>query len=226
MDHPASGLTVVLAGATGVVGRHLAEQSVARQDIARVVAPGRRALPWTAPGLSCPVLTAIDDETAWTEVMPGEVDLALCALGTTMRRAGSRAAFRKVDLEGVVAFAKAARARGARTFGLVSSLGADRPGAAFYLRIKHEAEQAVQQIGFERVVIVRPSFIDDEGMREDHRPLERLALPLARWLLPARGVRAKWAPVTARAIARGLLAHGLAAGPGLTVLENATLVSG
>lgn len=225
MENPASGPTVVIAGATGVVGRHLAEQSVARPDIARVVAPGRRALPWTAPTLSCPVLAVIDEATAWAAVMPEEVDLALCALGTTMRRAGSRAAFRKVDLEGVVAFARAARARGARTFGLVSSIGADRPGAAFYLRIKHEAEQAVQQIGFDRVVIVRPSFIDDEGMREDHRPLERLALPLARRLLPPRGVTARWAPVTARAIAQGLLNPCLAAGPRLTILENETLLT-
>jgi len=98
VENHASGPTVVIAGATGVVRRHLVEQSVAWPDLARVVAPGRRALAWTTPTLSCPVLAVIDEATAWAAVMPEEVDLALCALGTTMRRAGARAAFRKGDL--------------------------------------------------------------------------------------------------------------------------------
>ena len=219
-DSPVRGHVVALAGATGVVGRSLAACLDGRSEVARTCAPGRRALEHAPASVDCPKLDRIEDEAAWTDVLPDGIELALCALGTTIRRAGSRAAFRLVDRDAVLAFARAARARGAKRFGLVSSIGAGHPGAAFYLRTKHEAEQGVLALGFARVVIVRPSFIDDAGTREEFRPLERLSLPLARLLLPPRGKTADWAPVSPTAIAGCLVDRCLSAPPGVHVVEN------
>jgi uncharacterized protein YbjT (DUF2867 family) len=131
--------------------------------------------------------------------------VALCCLGTTLRQAGSQAAFRAVDHDAVVAFARAARARGARRFVLVSSLGADPRSRTFYLRVKGEADDAVAGLGFEQVTILRPSMLDDEGTRPDHRRGERLALPVARLLFSVVGRTHRYAPIRAEVVARAMV---------------------
>jgi uncharacterized protein YbjT (DUF2867 family) len=95
------------------------------------------------------------------------VDTAFCCLGTTMNKAGSKEAFRKVDLEMVVEFAKKAKESGINRFALVSSIGADPVSKNFYLRTKGQAEEELKKIGFERLVIVRPSLL--LGKRKEKR---------------------------------------------------------
>ena len=97
-----------------------------------------------------------------------------------MRQAGSQAAFRAVDFDMVVAFARAAAAAGARRMVTVSSVGADPGSANFYLRIKGEMEAALEALGFERLDIFQPGLL--RGPRGgDRRPGERIAIALARW---------------------------------------------
>ena len=196
--------TVVLAGATGVVGSRALEHLLGHEEVGRVVALGRRPPARQHPKLVSQVVD-FADASALSAAMPDDVAVALCALGTTMKKAGSRAAFRAVDLEAVGAFAAAARRNGAKRFLLVSSLGADPASANFYLRTKGEAEAAVGELGYPQVTIVRPSFIDDEGARTERRLGERLALPVARALFRFVGHRSRYAPVTAETIARALV---------------------
>jgi uncharacterized protein YbjT (DUF2867 family) len=107
------------------------------------------------------------------------VDDAFCALGTTIKTAGSRAAFRRVDFGYVVAFARAA---GARHFMLVSAIGASVRSRIFYLRVKGETEEAVAALGYPALHIFRPGLL--LGHRAQSRPREALGMALAPFLDP------------------------------------------
>jgi uncharacterized protein YbjT (DUF2867 family) len=144
-----------------------------------------------------------------------EVDWVFCALGMTMRQAGSRKAFRRVDYEYPLIIAKAALERGARHLLLVSALGANAHSAIFYFRIKGELEEAVRTLGYRSVTIARPSILI--GHRQNWRIGEELGKRMA-WLMPPR-----WRPVHASQVASALVhaAHGSACG--VHILKNALL---
>ena len=139
---------VLLAGATGLTGEHLLDRLLNEPTITRVLAPTRRPLA-EHPRLKNPV-----GEPA--QVFPqlsGQVDIAFCCLGTTLKKAGSEAAFRAVDLDLVVAFAKRARELGARHLVVISALGADAKSSIFYNRVKGEMEAALKAQGLSLIHI-------------------------------------------------------------------------
>jgi uncharacterized protein YbjT (DUF2867 family) len=195
---------VVLAGASGVVGARALHHLLARDDVGRVVALGRRVLPLPHEKL---VAKAVDlqSSTAIASEIPRDVGVALCCLGTTMKQAGSREAFRAVDRNAVVAFAEAALERGARRFVLVSSAGANPRSRSFYVRTKGEAEEALAQLGYGQLTVLRPSLIDDEGARSEYRPGERLVLPLARVAFSVIGRTSRYAPISADVIGKAVV---------------------
>lgn len=190
----------MIAGATGAVGSQLLDRLLSRQDDTHVIAVGRRAprrpharLQWIAAELA--EMPAILAGQSCTE--------AFCCLGTTLRTAGSRAAFRAVDLDGVVNFAAAARAAGAGFFGMVSAAGANPHARTFYLRTKGEAEAAVEALDFASLAIMQPGLL--RGGREEFRAAERLgqlAAPLVDRLL--RGGLARYRSVATDAVAAAL----------------------
>ena len=192
----------LLAGATGAVGAALLEILLAQDDGPRVLAIGRR--PPTHQHTRLEWLQAELEE--FPQALAGQsFNLAFCCLGTTMKRAGSKDAFRAVDLDGVTAFAGAARAGGAGFFGLVSAAGADPRSRNFYLRTKGEAEAAVEALGFPSVAIMQPGLL--RGEREEFRAGERLgqvAAPLLDRVL--LGPLARY-----RSVAIGTVAAALAA---------------
>ncbi|EAT13442.1 NAD(P)H-binding protein [Bermanella marisrubri] len=107
-----------------------------------------------------------------------EIDVAICCLGTTIKQAGSQDAFKAVDLDGVLAFANLAKHRGCKRFIVISSVGANAQSKNFYLRTKGEMELGLERLGFEQLVILRPSLL--LGQRHEFR----LAESLASWLAP------------------------------------------
>ena len=153
------------------------------------------------------------------EFVAPQTDVAFCCLGTTRRAAGSAAAFRRVDLDYVVAFARVAMRAGASRFMLVSSLGASSGSRFLYTRTKGECETAVTSIGFTTVVILRPSFL--LGDRTRGRPMESAALRAGQLMKPVLvGPLRRYAPVDAAAVARTLV-HSAATTPGgVTVIES------
>jgi len=211
MTPPAAGVRLLVLGATGAVGGQVLRLSLANERVARIVAPTRRALP-SHPKLDNPVtdFASLPDHAAWWDV-----DAVVCALGTTIKRAGSREAFAAVDRDLPIAIAARARAAGARAFALNSSLGASHSGN-FYLRTKAEVEDGIRRLAFSRLSIVRPSLIDVE--RSESRPGERLGLAVARLLGPL--LRRRYRPVKAEAIARRLLDEALDPEPGTFVIES------
>ena len=136
------------------------------------------------------------------------VDDVYIALGTTIKVAGSRQAFRALDLEAVVAVATAARAAGATRLAVVSAMGADTGSAIFYNRVKGEMEQALARIGFKTLVIARPSVLDGNraALAQPTRLGERLGITLMSALKPLipRNYRAIKATDVARALVAGV----------------------
>ena len=195
---------VVIAGASGVVGTPALHYLLARDDVDRVVALGRRALPMQHEKLVSKIVDLRNKTSIASEIPDGAVT-AICCLGTTLKKAGSKEAFRAVDHDAVVAFAEAARVKGALRFVLVSSIGADPRSRNLYLRTKGETEEAIERVGYPQVTVLRPSFIDDEGARGESRTGERLALPLALIVFSVFGKTSRYAPVRADVIAKAVV---------------------
>ena len=195
---------VVIAGASGVVGARALHHLLASGDVGGVIALGRRLLPVQHEKLISRVVD-LRNETATAAEIPHGTAVAICCLGTTLKRAGSKEAFRAVDHDAVVAFAEAARKKGAQRFVIVSSVGANPRAGNFYLRTKGETEEALARLGYPQLTILRPSFIDDEGARDEYRPLERLTLPVARFVFAVAGKTSRYAPVSADVIGKAIV---------------------
>jgi uncharacterized protein YbjT (DUF2867 family) len=196
--------TVAIIGASGVVGARTTDQLLARADVGRVVAIGRRVAALQHERLVSRVAD-LQSRTAIAGELPDRVDVAISCIGTTMKRAGSQAAFRAVDHDAVIAFGQAVRAQGAARFLLVSGLGASRRSRNFYLRTKGEVEDGLAALEFPQLIILRPSLIDDEGTRPERRLGERLALPISRAVFSVLGKTHRYAPIRADVIARALV---------------------
>ncbi|HSQ71627.1 MAG TPA: hypothetical protein VLM87_04330, partial [Rubrivivax sp.] len=143
-----------------------------------------------------------------------KADAAYCCLGTTIKVAGSQAAFRAVDFDAVLAFARAAQRAGVQRFAVVSALGASPRSAGFYNRVKGEMEEALAGLGFASLVIVRPSLLagDRAALRQPARTAERLALALTAPLAPL--IPKAWRPVAAATVAHAMRRALAEAGPG------------
>jgi uncharacterized protein YbjT (DUF2867 family) len=210
--------TVLIAGASGLVGRSLLAQLL-DEDQATVHALLRREV---ADLPASPRLVRHVIDFAHPGTLPHADELYI-ALGTTIKAAGSKTAFRAVDLDAVVNVARAARAAGVERCAVVSALGASAQSKVLYNRVKGEMERALQELRFERLVIARPSLLAGtrEALGQATRLGERLALtllqPVAR-LVPM-SVRPIDAAVVARAMRLALRTDGLSR----QVLESGAL---
>ena len=159
---------VAMIGATGLIGRSAAPALVAVDHALTVL--GRRA---SGIAGAADIVAPMEE---WDGALAGtKVDVAISALGTTWRKAGSWEAFEAVDRHAVVAFAKAAKSAGARQFILVSSVGADHAASNRYLALKGAVEADLGALGFERLDIVRPGLLT--GQRgNDRRTGERFGI--------------------------------------------------
>jgi uncharacterized protein YbjT (DUF2867 family) len=207
--------TALVAGATGLVGAALLRRLLDQPEYAEIRVIGRRPPPLEAGRIR----RVASDFTNLGELAAElAVDDVYCCLGTTLRKAGSRAAFERVDYHMVVDLARAARQAGAKRFLVVSAVGASAAAPAFYSRVKARMEKAVAALPFEAVHVVRPSLL--LGERGEHRPGERAAQQLAP-LLSAflRGPLAKYRPVHADEVAAALVRLALSDERGVHVVH-------
>lgn len=209
-------MNLLLAGATGLIGQAVVTQWAGPGTLHLLV---RRALP--VPGAHCQA--HVVDFSA-LPALPSSL-AAICALGTTIKTAGSQAAFRAVDFDAVLAFAQAAKAAGVRRFAVVSALGASASSSNFYSRVKGEMETALGAQGFETLLIARPSLLtgNREALGQPRRSMEHLAMRLSAPLSAL--VPAAWRPIAAESVARALLRALAQAQPGVRILDNAALHS-
>lgn len=207
---------VVLAGATGLVGRHCLTRLLADPSVGRVITIGRRPPPRSHPFLEPLVV----DFERWSRdpELPA-CDVVICCLGTTRRKAGSRSAFGRVDRDYPEALARAGQKACATRFLLVSAVGASPKSPFFYSRVKGEAESAVREAGYDFVGIFRPSLL--LGERAESRPAESLAALIARGLGPLlRGPVRRYRPVRAADVGTALVTLARSGGTGLRIVES------
>jgi uncharacterized protein YbjT (DUF2867 family) len=177
--------TALLAGSTGLVGRELLTLLLADSRYSAVHCVGRRAPPITHPKLVTHVLSNLTD-AALLSTLPVADDVYI-ALGTTIKVAGSQAAFKTVDYDAFVALAQSNIARAATKsiansmrLGVVSAMGADAKSAVFYNRTKGEMEATISQLGYASVSIARPSMLagDRASLAQATRSGELIGLKL------------------------------------------------
>jgi uncharacterized protein YbjT (DUF2867 family) len=208
-------MKLLLVGATGLVGSNVLRLALADPRIDAVIAPVRRALPGHAK-LLAPV---VDFEDLPADAAWWAVDAVICTLGTTMRTAGSREAFRRVDHDYPLAVARLARQHGASTFVLNSALGADVSSRFFYNRVKGEVERDLAGIGFRSLIFVRPGLVG--GDREELRPAERVASVVLKLLGPA--LPRHWRINPAERIAAAMVEAAVAGKPGTHIVASREL---
>ena len=204
--------SALIAGGTGLVGSHCLQFLLASPEYASVTALVRRGT-----GIPHPKLR---EQIVDFDRLPdlSRCDDAYCALGTTIKQAGSQAAFRRVDLEYPLRLSERVLAAGAKQFLLVSSVGANSSSSNFYLRTKGELEDALRQLSFTALHIFRPSFL--VGERKEQRTGERIGMLLAEALkLTMIGGLRKYRSIRAETVARAMVKAASLGSAGVHIYE-------
>lgn len=191
--------TAVMIGATGLVGSQLLIQLLHDERFGRVVTLGRTATGQSHPKLEDHQIN-FEAPESWSSLVKGGV--AFSALGTTLKQAGGKAAQKKVDYDYQLAFAKAATVNGVPSYVLVSASSAYPRSRIFYARIKGELDRDVQQLGFERVRIMRPSLL--RGDRKKERFGEKLS-SVVLGAVNAIGIARKYREIRAEVVAKAMI---------------------
>lgn len=204
-------MKAALAGGTGLIGSFLTQYLEEDSEFEAIQFLSRRKVDLSEKFQTVD-LSEISNLT--------KVDVGFCALGTTMATAGSKEAFFKVDHDLVLEFAKSCKQAGAKTFVLVSSVGASANTSNFYLKVKGQVEKAVEEIRFERLVILRPSML--LGPRKEYRLGELIGKKVMCAIDPLMfGPMDKYRGINAATVARAMV--NTVEGSGIAVLENAAI---
>ncbi|MDF2934880.1 MAG: putative nucleoside-diphosphate sugar epimerase [Paenibacillaceae bacterium] len=209
----------LILGATGMVGTQLVRQLAEDPDYGRVTALVRRPLPAPHPGVE---EVTVDWDKLEEHSHVFSADAVFCCLGTTIKIAGTKEAFRRVDLEYPLTAGRLAKQSGTRAFAIISSLGADEGSPFFYTRVKGEMERRLGELGLPALYILRPSLLT--GQRTENRPGEQAAAAISRTMpFLYSGPFRKYKPVEADVVAaamRGAVKQGEA---GIRVYPSAEL---
>jgi uncharacterized protein YbjT (DUF2867 family) len=190
----------LIVGASGEVGSALMSLLSSHHKIDKITSLVRRPSNLNVSK----IMEQIIDFNDLSSLDNSEVDVAFCCLGTTMKKAGSKAAFEQVDLDYVIAFAKLAQRAGAKQFHVISASGADKTSMFFYNRVKGHMEEYVRQIGFDNTIIYRPSLLVSD--RKEKRAGERFAIQLFKILnLFLLGPLKKFASISTKKVAAGMI---------------------
>jgi uncharacterized protein YbjT (DUF2867 family) len=165
------GKTVLMIGATGLVGSYLIEQMLLRAEVGKIRVFSRRKVCRLHPKLEEYVVD-FDRPELWAPLVKGDVLFSM--LGTTLKKVKTKENQYRIDYTYQYEFAKAAEQNGVPAYVLVSSLGANSKSLFFYSRIKGELDNAVQLLNFKKLVIFRPSVLD--GRRKEKRIAEKISL--------------------------------------------------
>jgi uncharacterized protein YbjT (DUF2867 family) len=208
--------TALLVGATGLIGDGLLELLLEDEYYDKVVVLARRRLTFDYPTLVQHIIDFNSLEVSASLVQANDV---FCCLGTTIKKAGSREAFRKVDYEYPLKIAELAADHGANQFLIVTALGADPNSTIFYSRIKGEIEQAVSKLPFRCVHIFRPSIL--VGERREFRLGESMGIALMRFFsFLMVGSWRKYSPIRAEVVAKAMIAAAKTNHPSVSIYES------
>ncbi len=191
--------TACILGATGLVGSELLKQLLSNDDYEKIHIFLRREIDLTHPKLEKHLIN-FDNPDSWNNLVTG--DVLFSAFGTTISKAGSKEAQYKIDYTYQYEFAKAAADNGVNSYVLISSAGADADSQIFYSRIKGELEEAVKQLSFKHITILRPSILD--GERKEVRIGETIGIAVTKALSFIPFVK-KYAPIHVSNVAKAMV---------------------
>lgn len=207
--------TALVVGATGLIGDLLTHQLVESSLYDKIKVLVRKSLSWQHPRLQ-----EIKYDFERPNGLPIQADDIFCCLGTTMKKAGSREAFQKVDYQYPMDIARRGLANGASQFAIVTSMGADADSTFFYNRVKGEVERDLTALNYPTLLIFRPSLL--LGNRPaDSRLGERLAEGAMRLFSPL--IPAKYKGIEASKVAQAMLITAQQGHAGKHVLESDAL---
>ena len=208
--------TALLLGASGLIGGHCLDLLLHDEAYDQVIVLVRKSLPKNHPKLT---QYEVNFDRLSEQANLLKANDVFCCLGTTIKKAGSQEAFRKVDFTYALEAAKLTAHNGASQFLLVSSLGADAKSSVFYSRVKGEIEAAISALNFLSVSIFRPSLL--LGERAEFRLAERLAEPLAKaFSFFLIGSLCKYRAIEARTVAAAMIEIANAKTQGVNVYES------
>ncbi|MGB3620525.1 MAG: NAD-dependent epimerase/dehydratase family protein [Ketobacter sp.] len=194
-------MKVLLLGATGLVGQSCLTHLLSSSVVNEVIAPTRRSLPVRDRKLYN-VLVDFERLDEYPELF--DADVILCCLGTTIKQAGSRAQFKKVDYEYCIEAAELGRARCAKAFLLVSAVGASAQSMVFYSRVKGKLETYLRALEYPVLSIYRPSLL--LGDRQQNRLGEELGAKVMSLLNPLMvGSMTRYRSISADTVARAMV---------------------
>lgn len=204
-------MKLLLVGASGLVGSHVLKLALHDPRISEVVAPSRRALSAHAK-LQNPIVDFenLPEDASWWQ----DIDAVICTLGTTMKAAGSRENFYRVDHDYPLAFAQIAQRHGTTTYVLNSAIGADASSRVFYNQVKGKLEQDLAALEFRSLTAVRPGVIG--GQRSEFRFGESILVTILGVLKPVLPLR--WRINPASRIASTLIEAAINPAPGIHVI--------
>jgi uncharacterized protein YbjT (DUF2867 family) len=209
-------MIATIIGSTGLTGSFLVRHLLADSEITQVVSVSRKSLSISNAKLTEVLIADLAEIPSIESRLRAE--LYFCCLGTTIKTAGSKANFEKVDHDAIVAFAKIAQAHSAKALALVSSMGANANSPFFYTQVKGRTENDVIALGLRSLIIFRPAFL--VGPRREVRLADSIAaktvFPLAR-ILPARIRKSLITDV--ETLAPRILTEAKAAPPGVHIIS-------
>jgi uncharacterized protein YbjT (DUF2867 family) len=196
---------VIIAGATGLVGKEVMANLLSQPSIETVYSLSRRTLS-DVIDTENKIIPIIDAELSihnWDEQQPTP-SIGFICLGTTLKQAGSKQALRKVDVELVCKVAQQMKMIGVKRIAVVSSLGAKASAHSHYLACKGQMEKNIEKMGFEEVVFARPGPL--VGQRENPRNDEKLIQTLSKVIRPLMwGKLANFVPIQAGDVAKAMI---------------------
>jgi uncharacterized protein YbjT (DUF2867 family) len=208
-------MIATLIGGTGLTGSFLVRQLLADSAITKVISVSRKSLNISNAKLTEVLVSDLAELPSIESRIRGEI--YLCFLGTTIKTAGSKENFEKVDHAAIVTFAKISKAHDAKSFTLVSAMGANASSMFFYNQVKGRTEKDVKALGLRSLIIFKPALL--VGPRHEFRLAERIAtktlVPLSQ-LLPTRTQKSLITEV--ETLATRMLAEGKAAPGGVHVI--------
>ncbi len=190
----------LIAGATGLIGNELLQSLIRGRHYQKISVLSRREIETSSKRVETIITTfpEFSDDT-----VPEGVTDVFCCLGTTMKKAGSKEAFREVDYSYPLKIAKIARAKGAQQYLLISAMGADAKSAIFYNQVKGEAEEAIIKLKFPAFHVFRPSLL--MGDRDEQRTGEKIAQLMMGGISPLMvGFLEKYRPIEGKDVAAAM----------------------
>ncbi len=193
-------MKAAVAGATGLIGSYIVEQLKSDGNCNPICALTRNRV---SSNSQYDYQVDYEDRDSLRNALDGS-EMAFCALGTTMKKAGSQDTFRRVDFDFVINFAEAAREAGVKAIAVVSAMGASSRSSFFYNRVKGDMEAALIKMDFHRLIFARPSVLF--GPRQEKRFAEGVGIAVGRFLSPIMlGPMKNYRPVHAKFVARAMV---------------------